>query len=162
MALTMRCLLCYGPLTRYATLRVAHVPGMPEKFSPPPRVSDPDMHHGTCVMPWCMPGSLTSGFFEIGGWQNVPGIPGTCSICSFTYLVRCPRWWLWGVGCAMTVCSIFNLCCCQTVLMCYKRSCCNETRPFNTKKRGYWRHVLEIDFLSDSLGDDFNAFNDAH
>ena len=31
---------------------------------PPLRVSDPDMHHGTCVthVPWCMPGSLTSGF----------------------------------------------------------------------------------------------------
>ena len=28
-----------------------------------PRVSDPDMHHGTCVthMPWCMSGSLTRG-----------------------------------------------------------------------------------------------------
>ena len=28
------------------------------------RVSDPDMHHGTCVthVPWCMPESLTSGF----------------------------------------------------------------------------------------------------
>ena len=33
-------------------------------FSPPPLVSDPDMHHGTCVthVPWCMPGWLTSGF----------------------------------------------------------------------------------------------------
>ena len=32
-------------------------------FSPPPQVSDLDMHHGTCVthVPWCMPGSLTSG-----------------------------------------------------------------------------------------------------
>ena len=42
----------------------AHAPGMPGTFSPPPRVSDPDMHHGTCVthVPWCMPGSLTSGF----------------------------------------------------------------------------------------------------
>ena len=32
--------------------------------SPPPRISDLDMHHGTCVthVPWCMPGSLTSGF----------------------------------------------------------------------------------------------------
>ena len=31
---------------------------------PPPRVSDPDMHHGICVthVSWCMPGSLTSGF----------------------------------------------------------------------------------------------------
>ena len=53
-----------GPLARYVKLRWAHAPGMPETFSPPPRVSDPDMHHGTCVthMPWCKPGSLTSGF----------------------------------------------------------------------------------------------------
>ena len=37
---------------------------MPGTFSPPSRVSDPDMHHGTCVtyVPWCMPGSLTCGF----------------------------------------------------------------------------------------------------
>ena len=37
---------------------------MPETFSPPPRLSDPDMLQGTCVthVPWCMPGSLTSGF----------------------------------------------------------------------------------------------------
>ena len=36
-------------------------------FSPPPQVSDPDMHHGTCVthVPWCMPGSLTRGFLWI-------------------------------------------------------------------------------------------------
>ena len=37
---------------------------MPGTFSPPPLASDPDMHHGTCVthVPWCMLGSLTSGF----------------------------------------------------------------------------------------------------
>ena len=42
----------------------AHAPGMPGMFSPSPQVSDPNMHHGTCVthVPWCMPGSLTSGF----------------------------------------------------------------------------------------------------
>ena len=30
---------------------------------PRPAVSDPDMHHGTCMkhVPWCMPGSLTRG-----------------------------------------------------------------------------------------------------
>ena len=35
-----------------------------ERFPRPPRVSDPDMHHGTCVthVPWYMPGSLASGF----------------------------------------------------------------------------------------------------
>ena len=52
-----------GPLTRFAKLRVAHAPVMSETFSPPLRVSDPDMHHGTGVthVPWCMPGSLMSG-----------------------------------------------------------------------------------------------------
>ena len=52
------------PLTRYSKLRVAHALGVPWTFSPPPRICDPDMHHGTCVMhmPWCMTRSLTSGF----------------------------------------------------------------------------------------------------
>ena len=42
----------------------AHARGMPGTFSPSPQVSDFDMHHGTCVthVPWCMAGSLTSGF----------------------------------------------------------------------------------------------------
>ena len=45
-------------------IAVAHVMRIPGTFSPPPRVSDPGMHHGTCVthVPWCMPGSLISGF----------------------------------------------------------------------------------------------------
>ena len=53
-----------GPLARYVKLRVVHAPGMPGMFSPPPLVSDPVMHHDTCVthVLWCMPGSLTSGF----------------------------------------------------------------------------------------------------
>ena len=39
-----------------------------------PLVSDPGMHHGTCVthVPWYMSGSLT----RVGGKKNVPGIPG--------------------------------------------------------------------------------------
>ena len=61
----------HGPLTRYVKLRVAHAPGMPGTFSPPPRVSDPDMHHRTCVthVPRCMPGSLTSGFLT-SQWRH--------------------------------------------------------------------------------------------
>ena len=37
---------------------------MPGTFSPQPRVSDPDMHHDTCMthVPWWMSGSLTSDF----------------------------------------------------------------------------------------------------
>ena len=54
----------HGPLTRYWKLRMAHAPEFPGTFSPWPRVSDPDMHHGTCVthVPWRMPGSSTGGF----------------------------------------------------------------------------------------------------
>ena len=57
----------HGPFARYLKVRVAHAPGMQGTFSPPLRVSDPDMHHGTCVthVPWCMPRSLTSGFLSI-------------------------------------------------------------------------------------------------
>ena len=77
----------HGPLTSYVKLRVAHSPEMPGTFSPPPLVSDPGMHHGTCVthVPRCMSGSLTRG-----GEENVPVIPGACATRNFTYLVRGP------------------------------------------------------------------------
>ena len=56
-------------------------------FQRKPLVSDPDMHHGTCVthVPWCMSGSLTRN-----GGENVPDIPGACATHNFTYLVRDP------------------------------------------------------------------------
>ena len=61
----------HGSFARYVKLRVAHAPGMPGTFTPPQRVSDPDMHPGTCVahVPWCMPEPLTSGFLWIR-WQG--------------------------------------------------------------------------------------------
>ena len=57
------------------------------RFNRKPQVSDPGMHHGTCVkhVPWCMSGSLTHG-----GGENVPDIPGACATHNFTYLVRGP------------------------------------------------------------------------
>ena len=69
--------LCHGPLARYVKLRVAHVPRMPGTLPPPPRVSDPDMLHGTWVthVPRCMPGSLICGFLWSRWRENVPGIP---------------------------------------------------------------------------------------
>ena len=38
---------------------------------PSPRVSHPDMHHGSCEthVPWCMPGSLTSGLL-LNRWRG--------------------------------------------------------------------------------------------
>ena len=56
----------------------AHAPGMPGTFSPPPQVSDPDMHHGThdTHVPWCMPGSLTNGFLRNRRWgKTFPAFP---------------------------------------------------------------------------------------
>ena len=52
-----------------------------------PLVSDPGIHHGTCVthVPWCMSGSLTCG-----GVENVPCIPVACATRKFTYLARGP------------------------------------------------------------------------
>ena len=46
------------------------------RFQRKPLVSDPGMHHGTCVthVPWCMSGSLTCG-----DGKNVPSIPGACA-----------------------------------------------------------------------------------
>ena len=54
-----------GPITRYVKLLVAQAPGMSGTFSPQLWVSNPDMHHGTCVthVPWCTPGWLTCGVF---------------------------------------------------------------------------------------------------
>ena len=64
----------HGPLTRYVNLRVAHAPGIPGTFFPSPWVSDPNMHH----VPWCMPGSLSSGFL----WSRWKGKRSQHSRCT--------------------------------------------------------------------------------
>ena len=48
-------------------------------------VSDPGMHHGTCVthVPRCMSESQTRG-----GGESVPSIPSACTVRNFAYLVR--------------------------------------------------------------------------
>ena len=54
----------HGPLARYVKITVCACAG---NVFPPPRVSNPDMHHGACVthVPWCTPGSLTTGVLWI-------------------------------------------------------------------------------------------------
>ena len=81
------------PLARYVKLRVPHAPGMRGKFSPTQRVSDPDMHRGTCVthVPWCMQGSLTSGFLW-SRWR------GKCAIHNLTHLARGPLLWFFIIN----------------------------------------------------------------
>ena len=118
----------------------AHAPGMLRTFSPPPRVSNPDMHQGTCVthVPWCMPGSLTHGFLWISAaGENVPGIPGACVTLNFTYLVRGPWYWLCRIGaCLSYTRKNFNYLCGVWVEELYKvevHFClCYET--FRTKR----------------------------
>ena len=82
----------YGPLARYVKLRVVHAPGMPGTASPPPWVSDPGMHHGTCVthVPWCIPGLLTSGFLWIRWRGKRSRHSRQCATSNFAYLVRGP------------------------------------------------------------------------
>ena len=81
-----------GPRTRYVTCRLHMRRECWERFARhrlqrKPVVSDPGMHHGTCVthVPWCRSGSLTRGSGE-----NVPGIPGAWVTRKFTYLARGP------------------------------------------------------------------------
>ena len=95
-------------LARYIKLQDAHAPGMPGTFFPPPRASDPDMHHGTFVtiVPWCIPGSLTSGFLW-SGWRGKRPRHSRC--------MRNPRFYLSGMRpmdkyrfVAMALCSHFG------------------------------------------------------
>ena len=75
----------YGPLARYVKLRVALKPGMPGMFSPPPQVSDPDMHYRMYRVSWCMQGCVVcrdayrdrqlAVCFEVGGGETVPAFP---------------------------------------------------------------------------------------
>ena len=67
----IQCMNAWGRgMTTWASCQIrklagpVRAPGMAGTFSPPPRVSDPYIHHGTCVtrVPWCMPGSLINGF----------------------------------------------------------------------------------------------------
>ena len=88
---TKRCkIVLHESLDRYANMWVAHAPGMPGTLSPPPRVSDPDIHHGTCVthVTWCMPGSLISGLL----WRRWRGKRYRHFWRNFAYLSRGPCW----------------------------------------------------------------------
>ena len=57
-----------------------------------PLVSNPGMHHRTCVthVPWCLSGLPTGG-----GGENFQGMPDACATHNFTYLVRSPCTCLW-------------------------------------------------------------------
>ena len=105
---------------------------MPGTFSPPLRVNDPDMHHGTCVthVPWCMPWLLTSGFlwsrwrgkrprhsrrmrnpqFYISGKRPMFFLNGCSAACSIMLLGACyTDTWLYTVQSEIMNTAV---CCC--------------------------------------------------
>ena len=88
----LNCSRANGPLARHIKLQVAHAPRMSETFSPPPRVSDPDMHHSTYVtyMSWCMPGSLPSDLLWSRWWGKRSRHSRHMRNPKFAYLVRGP------------------------------------------------------------------------
>ena len=85
----------HGPFSKIVKLRAAHVPGMPGTFS---------CHRGLAIptrittRAWrtcrdaCRDRSVIAVSFEVGGGDNVPGIPGACATRNFTYLVKKPMW----------------------------------------------------------------------
>ena len=111
------CHLVHGPLTRYAKLRIAHPPGMLGTFSLQPGVSDPDMHHGTCVthVPRCMAGSLTSGYL----WSRWRGKRSRhsrcmqnsqCCVSDKRPIVKDNAWWIVTFFSWLSVRCTLNLC----------------------------------------------------
>ena len=88
-------------------------------------VSDPGMHHGTCLthVPRCMSGSLIRG-----GGENINGIPGGCATGNFTHLAEahCEGWVI-----PFTNSVIFKMFSCHDVIIwCLfsgNRSCNNES-----------------------------------
>ena len=103
--------ICHGPLTRYVKLRGGACAGNSENVFPATdfkanhqltitacityvtarcdcyltRSPWASFHMTATHVPWCMPRSLTRA-----GGENVPGIPGACTIRNFTYLARGP------------------------------------------------------------------------
>ena len=69
-------------------------------------VSDPGMHHDTCVthVSWCMSGSLTRG-----GGENVPGIPGACATQNCMYLVKGPLYGSFGYYYKSRISTVYSI-----------------------------------------------------
>ena len=88
----VRYLYAKGRLTRYVTLRVAHAPGMPGTFSPPPtskEIASYRFRHASRHVRDAR-AVMHVGIDNPRWLGNVPGIPGACATRNFTYLARGP------------------------------------------------------------------------
>ena len=168
-----------GPLARYVKLRVAHAPGMPGTFSPPPRVSDPDMYHGTCVthVPWCMSGSLTSDFLS-SRWRGKrsrhsrsmrdPQFYVSCKRPMIVPIISSAIWWL-REGMPHIMQAIFcwfddewsahytwTLCLCVMILV------MNDTATHTSASAQRWlwwwmiSHIIPVYLRDDGWGENLN------
>ena len=116
----------HGPLARYVKLQVAHAPGMPGTFSPPLWVSDPDVHHGTCVthVTWCISGVL---------WIRWRGKPSRHS-----RRMRNAQFYVSGKRSMETLSSLLALCEVVTGLITKGQLCGVLVFPFSLAWRTYW------------------------
>ena len=84
-----------APWASYQIRKIAgaHAPGMPETFSPPPRVNDRDMLHGTCGHARAvMHAGIANPRFPLKAvmGKTFPAFPAQAQTRNFTYLVRGP------------------------------------------------------------------------
>ena len=82
-------IILHGPLIRYVKLRVAHAPG---PFSPPPTSKDTASQRSQHASRHVRDARAVMhvGIANPLWRENIPGIPGACATCNFTYLVRGP------------------------------------------------------------------------
>ena len=90
-----------GPLTRYVKVWVAHAPGMPGTFSPATDfktkllVSDPGMHHGTCVYEPVRPYSIDAALTftnEVKWHRTIQHLRYRNTEQTLSYRVYFPYW----------------------------------------------------------------------
>ena len=107
-------------------------------------VSDPGMHHGTCVthVLWCMPGSLTHS-----NRASVPGISGACASRNFAYRVSGPCLW---INCEGYECDSLLL---HHSQINSNQVCCFTNKMINTTKirQIQWRFKHKIYSMSKKI-----------
>ena len=116
-----------------------------------PLVSDPGMHHCTCVkhVPWCMSGSLTCG------GENIPGIPGACAPAILRIWHEAHDLWIghrnYGASNGTCIITTLGFCCVKPSVnnICFILDLiwCADSVPFVTCNEGLVLFKLIIMFV---------------
>ena len=94
----------YGTLTRYLILRVAHASGMPGTFSPPPWVSNPDMHH-LVRGPWL---GTSFYWYRSGVFHWCWGYTERCGYNAVNFLSKLKIYTPYGVSFVSTISDLYS------------------------------------------------------